>query len=253
MEAYFTGHAFDAHRHDTYAIGLTQTGVQRFDYRGQKQDSTAGQVIVLHPDESHNGRAGADGGFRYRMLYIAPSLIRDVLGERANALPFVAAPVADNADLADALAVAFDEIDREMEGLEADQVLVSIADALLVLDPSAARTTGTSADAAGVDRARDFLDGHYDEVVASDALERVAGIDRYSLARQFRRRLGTSPYRYLTMRRLDRARADILDGVPLAEAAGAAGFADQAHMTRQFKRAYGLSPGRWRALVRARS
>ncbi|MFX6182848.1 helix-turn-helix domain-containing protein, partial [Acinetobacter baumannii] len=32
----------------------------------------------------------------------------------------------------------------------------------------------------------------------------------------------------------------------LAEAAFAAGFADQSHMTRQFKQAFGLSPGRWR-------
>ena len=37
------------------------------------------------------------------------------------------------------------------------------------------------------------------------------------------------------MRRLDRARALIRDGVPLADAALACGFADQSHMTRQFK------------------
>ena len=42
---------------------------------------------------------------------------------------------------------------------------------------------------------------------ASQTLERITGLNRYALARQFRACFGTSPYRYLTMRRLDRARA----------------------------------------------
>lgn len=42
LEAYFTGHAYDDHRHDTYALGLTLSGVQSFDYRGARQDSAAG-------------------------------------------------------------------------------------------------------------------------------------------------------------------------------------------------------------------
>jgi AraC-like DNA-binding protein len=41
----------------------------------------------------------------------------------------------------------------------------------------------------------------------------------------------------------------ILDGVGLAEAAAAAGFADQSHFTRHFRRSYGHTPGR---LVSAR-
>jgi AraC-like DNA-binding protein len=69
------------------------------------------------------------------------------------------------------------------------------------------------------------------------------------VARQFRACLGTSPYRYLVMRRLDRVRALVRDGEPLADAAAACGFADQSHMTRHFKRAYGLTPGRWAAML----
>jgi AraC-like DNA-binding protein len=46
------------------------------------------------------------------------------------------------------------------------------------------------------------------------------------------------------MRRLDRARSNPSRRA-LAEAAAAAGFADQSHMTRQFKQAFGLTLGRW--------
>jgi AraC-like DNA-binding protein len=76
-------------------------------------------------------------------------------------------------------------------------------------------------------------------------LERLAGLDRWTLARQFRAAFGTSPSRFRTLRQLDIARAALRRGLRPAEAALAAGFADQSHLTRQFKRAYGLTPARW--------
>jgi AraC-like DNA-binding protein len=50
------------------------------------------------------------------------------------------------------------------------------------------------------------------------------------------------------MRRLDFARGRLRDGVPLAELALSAGFADQAHFTRMFRSAYGVTPGRYASL-----
>ena len=47
--------AYRRHRHDTYAISLTEAGAQAFSYRGATHVSTPGQVVVLHPDEPHDG------------------------------------------------------------------------------------------------------------------------------------------------------------------------------------------------------
>ena len=75
LEAWFHGSAYHPHRHDTYAICLTDTGVQAFGYRGASHISTPGRVVVLHPDEIHDGYAGSDAGFGYRQLYVDPALI----------------------------------------------------------------------------------------------------------------------------------------------------------------------------------
>ncbi len=250
IEAFFTGHAFDPHRHDTYAVGLTLSGVQCFTYRGEARDSLAGQAIVLHPDEVHDGRSGVETGFTYRMVYVEPRLIRDALGGLIRSLPFVPTPVTGDARMVAAAAGALAAADRTMEPLEADQAVLALAEAMAALaggfqapaDPVTSRA---------VDIARDLLDAQRERVVESEELERATGMDRWQLTRHFRAQLGTSPYRYLTMRRLDRVRAALLDGTALAEAAVASGFADQSHMTRQFKKAYGVSPGRWRAIRRA--
>lgn len=67
VEARFAGHAFAPHRHDTYAIGLTLSGVQTFRYRGERRHCLPGQCHILHPDETHDGGAGTDEGFGYRI------------------------------------------------------------------------------------------------------------------------------------------------------------------------------------------
>jgi AraC-like DNA-binding protein len=250
VEAFFAGHAFAPHRHDSYAIGVTLRGVQAFRYRGAATRSLAGQAFVLHPDELHDGHAGTDTGFHYKIAYVEPGAIRDALGGR-GALPFVRDAVARHPAIAAAILPALDDLDRPLEPLQRDQTILDLADALAAADRSAAPRVLPRRHVRAVDRARGFLDAHLDAPVRSADLEAVAGLTRYALARQFRACLGTSPYRYLVLRRLDRVRALIRQGTSLADAALAAGFGDQSHMTRQFTKAYGLPPGRWAAMLAA--
>ncbi|MCR3811386.1 AraC family transcriptional regulator, partial [Pseudomonas aeruginosa] len=97
-----------------------------------------------------------------------------------------------------------------------------------------------------------YIHAHLERPLGLDELAQVAQRERWSLSRDFRALFGTSPYRYLIQRRLDIARRLMLGGQTLAEAALAAGFADQSHMTRHFGQSYGLPPARWlRMLGRA--
>lgn len=248
-EACFSGHGFDPHRHDAYAVGFTAHGVQSFRYRGAAERSTPGQVFVLHPDETHDGRAGTDAGFRYRILYVEPALILDALGEARRPLPFVRQPVSNDRRLAAAIRPALEDFDLPLEDLRRDQIVLDLADGLAAADPSFARRRLPARCRRAVAIARDLLEANIRDGVASEELEAATGLSRYAMARQFRACFGTSPYRYLLMRRLDRARGLIGRGAPLAEAALASGFADQSHMTRQFRKAYGMPPGRWAALL----
>jgi len=247
--------AYAKHRHDTYAICLTDCGVQVFDYRGSTRASTPGQVVVLYPDEIHDGRAGTDDGFGYRIIYVEPSHLSDALRMlcgRAYPLPFISEPVLTNAKLAQAVRRAF-ESEVLLEPLAVDSIVVDLAEGLLAAERGGGRpVTSCRVDIWAITRAREFLDAERTRVVRSTELESISGLTRYDLARQFRLVLGTSPYRYLLMRRLEFARQQIHLGRPLVEVACEAGFADQAHFTRTFKLACGLTPARYRAL-RARS
>ncbi|OLL32853.1 AraC family transcriptional regulator [Burkholderia sp. SRS-W-2-2016] len=245
IEAFFHGNAYSMHRHDTYAIGLTLAGVQCFHYRRSLRHSLPGQVMVLHPDEAHDGQAGTNEGFRYQMVYVQPAAIQAVLGGRP--LPFVEGGVTDDPRLFDATRTALRQLHEHAEPLERDDALAGLA---LALDGAAgARPMRRSADFAAARTAREYLDASCTHAVTLDELAAVSGQDRWNLSRDFRTFYGTSPYHYLVMRRLEAARALMLRGVALAETAAAAGFADQSHMTRHFRHAYGIPPARWLAMM----
>ena len=46
FSAWFSGAAYARHRHDTYAVGVTDRGVQVFDYRGSAHASRAGRWLT---------------------------------------------------------------------------------------------------------------------------------------------------------------------------------------------------------------
>lgn len=245
MEAHLHGQAFAPHRHDTYAIGVTLSGVQRFGFRGRTWHCLPGQCHVLHPDELHDGGAGTDAGFGYRIVYLDPALVQQALGGRP--LPFVAEPVLPAAMLRDCWSAGTWSLEAPLDPLAQVELVGAVA-ALL------ARATRQVAPAARLDlaalaRVHGQLAAEPAEPLSLPALEAATGLDRWSLARQFRAAYGTSPSRFRLQRRLDLARRLMREGQSLADAALAAGFADQSHLTRQFKQAYGLTPARWLAAL----
>ena len=251
FRARLRGRPFSRHRHDVYAIGVSEEGVQAFEYRGTVEHSLPGQVFVLHPDELHDGRAEGPGLFGYRQIYVNPDRIAAALPQRGGRpvpLPF-APPVTDDPVLARVVRTAFAQAP---EPLALDALVLRLAEGLL--RSSAAGRIGTlrcRVDLPAVARGRDYLRGRL-AIVQSSEMEAVTGLDRYQFARQFRAVYGTSPYRYSVMRRLDAARGWLHDERPLAETAFEAGFADQAHFTRTFKAAFGMTPGRYTKLCAAR-
>ena len=252
LRARFAGHAYDLHRHETYAVGLTEAGIQAFRYRGVEQASTAGRTIVLHPDEMHDGHAVAPDGFVYRMVYVDAATIGDALGGR-GVLPFVREAVADSPELAEIVRDAFEGFPGGWDALAAIDVVARLADALQFRAGHCGRPRRIWDCAPALERAREALDAATGEKLTAETLEALTGLDRYTLSRAFRARFGTAPHRYLVGRRLRRVAAAITAGAELAAAAAEHGFADQSHMTRHFKARFGMTPGRYARLLRGGS
>jgi AraC-like DNA-binding protein len=242
--ARFVDHRFSPHRHDTYAVGCTLSGVQSFSYLGTAHHSLAGDVFVLHPDELHDGRPGTDAGYSYRIAYVLPTLIAMASGWEC--LPFLPSPVSRSQILMRAVTAVLD-LDTDDDDLGHAEAIAVLADALIMFS-DAPRSPATQVDVPKMHRIREQIADLVPRRIGVGELEREHGIDRFALARQFRSLFGVTPRRFITLRRLDMVATSIRHGCRLADAALAAGFADQSHMTRAFRNAFGMSPGQWRKL-----
>jgi AraC-like DNA-binding protein len=249
IEAYFHGHAFEMHRHDTYAIGHTVSGVQSFRYGRETVNNLPGQTMVLHPDEAHDGHAGTDDGFRYRMFYLEPAMIQQVLGGRP--LPFIKGGASNDPRLFRATQALLSDLNNPLDPLELDDAIYDLA---IALQAAAGVQKGRqTVNYAGAQRAREMLMASLEQGVSLTELEHAGDTDRWRLSRDFRVLFGTTPYRYLTLRRLDLVRHSISLGVSLSDASVMAGFSDQSHMTRHFVKTFGHPPGRWLKMLAARA
>ncbi|CAI6082793.1 AraC family transcriptional regulator [Cohnella sp. JJ-181] len=93
-----------------------------------------------------------------------------------------------------------------------------------------------------------YMDEHYAEQVTLSRIAELFGCSESYLTKQFRRRLGLSPIRYLTQVRMDRAARMLgLAGASLQEIAERVGYPDAHSLSRSFKKSFGRSPSKYLA------
>ncbi|SDU66821.1 AraC family transcriptional regulator [Pseudomonas mandelii] len=251
LRAHFKGHAYDPHWHDSYLVGVTEQGVQQFNCRRAKHQSTPGKVFLLEPGDIHDGEAPTEDGFTYRMLYLDPQWLERELSALFEDAPLnsqlsFATTLASDTRLAHAISLAFEAL----HGAELRIVRQSALDGLLerltthlhwrtryAEDPRMPRVA---------QKAREYLHANARYDIGLDQLAAATGVDRFRLTRAFKAAYGIAPHAYLVQLRLATARRLLARGELPATIAMELGFSDQSHLGRWFVRAYGLTPALYR-------
>lgn len=243
-------HAFARHTHETFGIGVVERGAQRSASGRGMVEAVAGDTITVNPGEVHDGAPLGDGPRAWRMLYIAPRVVAADAADIFEGRPpeEFHAPVLAERSLAARFEALFTAVTASGAGtapLRREELL------LLLLAPVLRERPPASGGAImPIARARARIDDDPAGAVTLAELARECGTGRFRLLRDFARATGLTPHAYLLQRRTDLARRLAAAGVPLAEAAATAGFADQSHMTRAFVRRYGYTPGAYRDAFR---
>jgi AraC-like DNA-binding protein len=239
--------AFPRHAHDYYGVGVIDSGGQRsWSGRGEVQGA-AGSLISANPGEVHDGRPIAGRPRSWRMIHIdsdvMDALCADVR-ERAGVSLELSKPVFLDPRAVHQFNVLF-AYSGATTAIAAPAFEAVVLEFVALLVPHSSKGTIPVPSLANVDRVRHLIDENPAAPHSLVDLARVIDVSRYRLIRSFRRALGLSPHAYIVQRRLQLARRLLRDGLPPAEVAAMAGFADQSHLTRMFARQNGVTPSRY--------
>ncbi|VVM40133.1 AraC family transcriptional regulator [Pseudomonas fluorescens] len=251
LRAHFEGHAYDPHWHDSYLVGVTEQGVQQFNCRRARHQSTPGKVFLLEPGDIHDGEAPTVDGFTYRMLYLDPQWLQRELSAVFDNAPdnsqlSFANTLATDVRLAHATRMAFQALHEGELKIVRQTALDGLLERLTAHLHWRARCGEDPRLPLVAQKAREYLHAHANEDIGLDQLAAATGVDRFRLTRAFKAAYGIAPHAYLVQLRLATARRMLSRGEQPATVAMTLGFADQSHLGRWFVRAYGLTPALYR-------
>lgn len=260
--ATFTRYTFAPHAHDECLVGVVEEGVEAFTCRGTRWLATPDDLLTVNPGDIHDGTAATPDGYRYRVLYLEPPVLEEILREAAGlegtdrpVRPFYRQSMTRDPELAAALRRAlapFDPADTSGgETMYRQTDLLGVVSAIFGRHAGVAAATGAAPDAPRqVRRAMDWMAENLEADIALEDVAAAAGLSRFQVVRAFRRATGSTPHAWLMQRRLARAKDLLRAGEPPAQVATAVGLYDQAHFTRRFKQLFGITPGAYQAGVR---
>jgi AraC-like DNA-binding protein len=240
LHARFVDHAYPAHTHDAWTVFTVDEGSIAYDLEHRRRGVARSKVTLLPPHVVHDGRPGSIEGYRKRVLYVGT----EVLGEH------LIGPAVDEPDVDDASLVrGFRSLHRALadprDAFEAESLFAVVASRLIERLGGRPTEEDPHDDLIAGDL-RDLLDARSFVGVTLAEAGRILDATPAHLVRSFTGRFGISPHRYLVGRRIDVARARLLEGEPLAQVAADVGFHDQAHFSKHFKRHLGTTPGSFR-------
>jgi AraC-like DNA-binding protein len=237
-------HAYPPHTHDAWTVLLVDAGEVHYDLDRSARGADVATVTVLPPHVVHDGRPAMSTGYRKRVLYVETSVLPEHLIGAAVDRP----TIMDRA-IRRMVSGLHDTLGCVDDDLEAETRLVILAERIRTVlgESPSLRPGGPEHDGVHdvAEALRAYLDAHLFDRISLAAAARDVGWSEAHIAHAFRRTFGIAPHAYVVGRRLDAARARILDGQRLADVATEVGFFDQAHLTRRFKRFLATTPAQF--------
>lgn len=246
LHARFVNHRYPRHTHEHLVVGLVESGVQSYSYRGSRHFTPADNIFVVNPGEAHTGESAAPMGYVYRALYFEkPSCVR-LLSELQgidSRPPWIRGAVFDDPELTRSLGAFHRALEHGASALELESLLLRAAALLFEHHADIAYVPRRAGEECGaVERAHDYMEAHFSEDVSLCKLARIVNLSPWYFARVFAKTMGLPPHAYLESVRVRKVCALLDRGDAIASAALSAGYADQSHLTKRFRRLLGITP-----------
>lgn len=241
------GVCYTRHAHETFSIGAITEGSTRYLNGRVSQLVGPGTVVLMNPGDMHACNPTDAQAWSYSMLHVDATwlaCIQDELGYSVDGRFRPFAETATTALFGGLQALHAVLVDDGASQLEKQGAAIGFFSGMLAsLAPG--QVAAPAADPR-LARAAEFINDNFSLDLSLAEISAAAGLSPAHFIRSFKRRFGMTPHAYLVNRRIQVGRSQLKRGLPIAEVASNAGFADQAHFQRAFKRHVAATPGQYR-------
>lgn len=247
IEAYrFKGimHKFPNHFHEHYVIGFIEKGQRYLSCKNKEYTTSTGDLLLFNPFDSHTCEQIDDKVLDYRCINIKPEIMKKTVFEITgkNYLPKFNQPVIFRSELVPLLQELHYIIMEEELDFKKEELFFFLIEQLIEEHTEPNLQSNLENTNIEIQAVCDYLENNYAEHIVLDELSTIAGMNKYSLLRNFTKLKGITPYRYLENIRVNKAKKLLEKGVEPIDAAIQTGFVDQSHFTNFFKNFIGLTP-----------
>ncbi|HBF2204597.1 TPA: AraC family transcriptional regulator [Clostridioides difficile] len=247
IEAYrFKGimQKFPNHFHEHYVIGFIEKGQRYLSCKNKEYTTSTGDLLLFNPFDSHTCEQIDDKVLDYRCVNIKPEIMKKTVFEITgkNYLPKFNQPVIFRSELVPLLQELHYIIMEEELDFKKEELFFFLIEQLIEEHTEPNLQSNLENTNIEIQAVCDYLENNYAEHIVLDELSTIAGMNKYSLLRNFTKLKGITPYRYLENIRVNKAKKLLEKGVEPIDAAIQTGFVDQSHFTNFFKNFIGLTP-----------
>lgn len=230
-------HAYKPHIHNELSLGYIMEGSTDLTLnRGVIRFGT-GDGVMIPPLATHMCAPHDVDRWAYIMLFVNPACYGDAVRFRR--------PKKLSGDQTRQLIGFIDELLDEKDPDALESILIEL---LLAFGE---RDTGVPDDPDdAVAAIHAYIVDHPGEGITLEKLEKISGLNRFSIIRNFKKQYVTTPAAYHLQCRVARAKELLSEGGSVLDVCEGLGFYDQPHFIREFKRMYGVTPGRYLEQIR---
>ncbi|BBM63392.1 AraC family transcriptional regulator [Vibrio alfacsensis] len=244
IEAKYQTFAFQRHYHLDFHLGLITHGAQKFQYQGNNHQVGHGQIVIMPPDELHDGQSKLESGYEVNVFAIEPHLLSDLadLKQSGQIIRFNELIISDPKIFLQ-LSNLHGLLRREnLSQLTKDCLPFEGFNQLFDRYGSLERQKVVPLGNQSLGTLKDYLMANLDQAVRLDSLSDLCQLSPTQFQRHFKAQTGMTPYAWFARLRLEQGMKLLQAGQCGTHVAHQIGFYDQAHFSKAFKQTYGVSP-----------
>ncbi|MBN3494185.1 AraC family transcriptional regulator [Vibrio neptunius] len=244
IEANYRSFAFSRHYHLDFHIGLITGGQQKFHYKGSNHHVGKGQLVIMPPDELHDGQSILESGYQTRVFSLDPAWFSELaqLKQQSALLYFKQLIISDQK--------VFQPLSQLHQLLTCNNLSQLAKDCLPYegferlfshygrLEQKRAIPLGNQS----IATLKEYLLDNLDQPMRLEQLSQLCELSPTQFQRHFKAKVGLTPYAWLSRLRMEQGMKLLKSGVSGTEVAHQVGFYDQAHFSKAFKSTYGVNP-----------